>query len=420
MRAWGRTGELAPAMLAVLLLVISWPTAMKLGGPAAASGYGLGLAVTTLVLLPSAADLLRRAPTWVLPSLVAVCVVGLAAAFVLGFPPTYGEVMGVGSDRADALDVALSRLADGLYPYTGTTYLGNPITPLPGALLLAAPFHAITGHAGWQNVAWTLLLLPVLNAGRRLRPRPTVLWALTVLGGLEVLRQFVIGDHLVTGAVPAVAATAWTLRAAAGGSTRVLVVAGVAMGVATCTRPHMALVVVVVVVAVAVASERRRAVVVGVSAGLVWAALIVPFLVGGVARFSPLHVAAKVTGDRAVTTGIVVVALGAVAMLVVALRLFAPTLLSLARRVTTGSIADLTLGAAAVPFAVWAVASGSGRSRDGRPEWSAPGVPTERSVPVIMAGEGDPAGEPSPCGMQGGHRVERVNAAPIARPSGTP
>jgi len=395
-RAWGRTGELAPAMLAVLLLVISWPTAMKLGGPAAASGYGLGLAVTTLVLLPSAADLLRRAPTWVLPSLVAVCVVGLAAAFVLGFPPTYGEVMGVGSDRADALDVALSRLADGLYPYTGTTYLGNPITPLPGALLLAAPFHAITGHAAWQNVAWTLLLLPVLNAGRRLRPRPTVLWALTVLGGLEVLRQFVIGDDLVTGAVPAVAATAWTLRAAAGGSTRVLVVAGVAMGVATCTRPHMALVVVVVVVvvvAVAVASERRRAVVVGVSAGLVWAALIVPFLVGGVARFSPLHVAAKVTGDRAVTTGIVVVALGAVAMLVVALRLappssalgvgwfcaavlFAPTLLSLARRVTTGSIADLTLGAAAVPFAVWAVASGSGRSRDGRPEWSAPGVPT--------------------------------------------
>ena len=88
--------------------------------------------------------------------------------------------------------VALTELASGRYPYTATTYLGNPITPLPGALLLAAPFWWVTGSAAWQNVAWTLLLLPVLNGGFRLRPAPTALWVLAVLGGLEVLREFLV------------------------------------------------------------------------------------------------------------------------------------------------------------------------------------------------------------------------------------
>ena len=70
---------------------------------------------------------------------------------------------------------------------------------------------------------------------------PTVLWLLTVVGGLEVWREFIIGDDLVTGAVAALAAVVWTLRAAdAGpdGSGWYLPAAAVALGVTTCTRPH--------------------------------------------------------------------------------------------------------------------------------------------------------------------------------------
>jgi len=188
------------------------------------------------------------------------------------------------------------------------------------------------------------------------------------------VREFVVGDDLVTGAVPAVAAAAWTLALARGASVPALVAAGTALGIATCTRPHLALVVMVVVAAVGALAGWRRAVLVGTTASAVWALLIVPFLLGGSARFSPWHVAAKVTGDRGLTTGIVVVGLVAAALLLAALVLvrpstpsavgwfcaailFAPSVLSLARRLAGGPAGelDLTLGAAAVPFALWAV-----------------------------------------------------------------
>jgi hypothetical protein len=380
-RAWGpttagiaaRLGP-APVLLALVVSVVSWHTATNLGGTRAGRLAVVGIFLVVLVVLPAVTALVTRAPRWVLPTLVAVCVALLVAAFVVGVPDRYGFAMGVGSDRADALDVAVTRLGAGLYPYDGVTYLGNPITPLPGALVLAAPFVGLAGDAAWQNVAWTLVLLPVLNGGRRLRPGPTVLWAVAVLAAPEVVREFLIGDDLVTGAVPALAALAWTLTAARARSTGVLVAAAVVLGVVTCTRPHMALVVVVVAVAAGIVAGWRRGVLVGATAGLVWVALIVPFLLVGAARFSPLHVAAKVTGNRGITVGIVVVALAAAALLVIALRLvrpsstaavgwfcaailFAPSLLSVVRYAAGGPSTelDLTLGAAAVPFALWAM-----------------------------------------------------------------
>jgi hypothetical protein len=379
-----------PVAFTVVLVVVSTHLATNLGGLAVVVAYAAALGLTTLLLVPVAIDRLHRAPSWLLPSLVVACLTALLMVFVLGVPTAANLTLGVGSDRANALDVALSQLAAGRYPYAATTYLQNPITPLPGALVLAAPFRFLLGSAAWQNVAWTVLLLPLLNGGWRLRPGPTVLWLLTVAGGLEVWREFIIGDDLVTGAVPALAAVVWTLRAAGpDGSGRVLTAAAVALGVTTCTRPHLALVVVIVAVAVGLRAGRRRGLLVGAVAAAVWVVLIVPFLLGGLARFSPLHVAAKVTAQRGLSVGIVVIALGAALLLgavlwrlrpasaeavgwLCAAVLFAPSVLSLARAlVETGGVwsADLTLGAGAVPFAVWALAV---RDRAGA-EWSRTG-----------------------------------------------
>lgn len=381
----------APLALAALLAVVSWHSAWNLGGLAGAVGYATAIIAAAAVVLPWAGERLRRAPAAALPTLVVVVALALVVAFVVGVPAALGDALGAGSDRANALDVALSRLADGRYPYAATTYVGNPITPLPGALLLAAPFWWLTGSAAWQNVAWVLVLLAVVGGGRRAWPAATC--AFTVVGGLEVLREYLVGDDLVTGTVPALAATVWILRVAARASVAALTASALVLGMVTCTRPHLALVVAVVAVAVGVLAGWRRAALVGVTAGLVWAALIVPFLLGGTARFSPLHVAAKVTGNRSVTVGIVVVALVAVALLAVALArlrpstpgtvgwlaaavLFAPSVLSLARSLVAGSSAglDLTLGAAAVPFAVWATAC-----RDGPP-------PEPAAEPALSAG----------------------------------
>src|SRR5689334_12248535 len=58
-----------------------------------------------------------------------------------------------GSDRDDALLDATAALLRGEYPYSRPTYLGNPITPLPGALLLAIPFVVI-GNVALANFFW--------------------------------------------------------------------------------------------------------------------------------------------------------------------------------------------------------------------------------------------------------------------------
>lgn len=394
-----------PVVLAAGIAVVSWHTAWNLGGPAGAVGYAV-LALGAAVALPRAGGRLRDAPSATIVVLAGLGVAALVAAYLLGPPAALDQALGVGSDRADALGVALARLADGQYPYAATTYLGNPISPLPGALLLAAPFWWLTGDAGTQNLVWLPALLVVL--GGPWRARPTLLWALVALGGLEVLREFLVGDDLVTGAVPALAVVAWTLRSAPAASPAVLVAAGTALGVTTCTRPHLVLVLVVVVVAVGLRAGRGRAVVVGGAAAATWAALVVPFLVGGTARFSPLHVAAKVTGDRTVTVGIVVLAALAAGALALALHrvrpvsaravgwcaaavLAAPTVLSLLRGAVLGpaSDIDLTLGAAAVPFAAWAVASvtpvpaqgWSGARAGTRPECDSPASPGAGTSP---------------------------------------
>jgi hypothetical protein len=60
---------------------------------------------------------------------------------------------GGGSDSDDALVTGVYELAAGRYPYYVKTYLGNPISPLPGALILAAPFVAV-GCVALAHVFW--------------------------------------------------------------------------------------------------------------------------------------------------------------------------------------------------------------------------------------------------------------------------
>ncbi len=364
----------APSLLplAAILAVVSTFVTMNLGGPPLVVVYYVlvGAVVLAVPWIPL--------PRWALLTTAAVVAAGLVLAFVHGVPPSWAFPLGAGSDRANALDVGLARLAGGLYPYTGVTYLGNPITPLPGSLVLAAPFWWLTGSSAAQNVVWTLALLPVLNGGWRLRRVPTLLWVVVVLGCLEAGREYLIGDDLVTSVVPAVAAAAWVLRARSPG---VLTAGAVALGIATCTRPHLALVVVIVAVAVGLRRGRRRGLLVGGVGAATWAVLVVPFLLGGAGRFSPLHVGAKVTGERGLHPAIVVLAVVALGLLALFLRwlrpatdaavgwccaavLFAPTVLSAGLwLLLTGGLwdADLTLGAGAVPFAAWAVAAGDRR-----------------------------------------------------------
>jgi hypothetical protein len=78
------------------------------------------------------------------------------AAFAILYPISLKHTLNKGSDREDALRIELNAVRHHQYPYDARTFLGNPPTPLPGAMLLAAPFFAL-GHIAWQNLLWLAL-----------------------------------------------------------------------------------------------------------------------------------------------------------------------------------------------------------------------------------------------------------------------
>jgi hypothetical protein len=104
--------------------------------------------------------------------------VTLTAAFAVLYPLSLRHTINIGSDREDALRKELTAVCNHQYPYDVRTFLGNAPTPLPGAMLLAAPFFAV-GHIAWQNILWLALFF--YFAIRFFRFRATALCYLAVL-----------------------------------------------------------------------------------------------------------------------------------------------------------------------------------------------------------------------------------------------
>jgi hypothetical protein len=165
---------------------------LGLYGSVAASCVAAGL-IFVVIALPAE----KTAQTTVSARPLLLIAMLLVLLFVLLFPISRSGLIGGGSDRADALNVALRALLAGQQPYHRLTYLGNPPTPLPGALLLALPFYAL-GSSALQNLFWGPVLVALASSmvGSR-RAGVCFLLAFIVLcpGSLQ---DFVTGgDYLV-------------------------------------------------------------------------------------------------------------------------------------------------------------------------------------------------------------------------------
>ncbi len=62
------------------------------------------------------------------------------------------------NDSEDALNLASGAMLHGHFPYYASTFLGAPITPMPGAVMLALPFRLIH-RVRWQNLLWEAALI---------------------------------------------------------------------------------------------------------------------------------------------------------------------------------------------------------------------------------------------------------------------
>lgn len=228
----------------------------------------------------------RRHPN----ALALATLLALAAAFVVVLPR-----ITLHSTRDEALDFAARELLHRHFPYRyGVVATGapagtpsEPITPLPGELLLAMPFLALFGTAAWQTFAWLAAFYGVSAvATRSTGAALACLWivGLTPSGVQEVCA----GGNLLANALWVLVLGSWLFAARA---PAMRVAAAMAFGLALSSRPHFALVVPVLLAALARRWGWRQACArVGIAlAGA--AAVTLPIYLVHPDQFSPLHVA---------------------------------------------------------------------------------------------------------------------------------
>jgi hypothetical protein len=219
--------------------------------------------------------------------------IAAAALFVIVFPMANSGslssgVRGGGSDRDEALQVGGEALLAREFPYYRATHLGNPISQMPGSLLVALPFAAV-GHAALQNVVW----LPVFWLAVRRRvgsPSTALLIVLTLFGACPaVAHDFLTGGDLVTNSIIILVASLWLIaevdhRAPAW---RVAVAAAV-LGLALSSRASFWLMLPVLHAALARRGGLARSTGALVVATVACAAVTAPFFLYDPAGFTPL------------------------------------------------------------------------------------------------------------------------------------
>jgi hypothetical protein len=130
-------------------------------------------------------------------SLLAVAALAaIMIAFVLMYPRVNTHLAGQGSDADDALNMATAKLLHGDFPYDELTYLDNPISPMPGALVLAAPFVLI-GNSAYQNFFWLFVFFVLLRAYSH-DSRVALFWCIAILVLSPVVMNQIVagGDYL--------------------------------------------------------------------------------------------------------------------------------------------------------------------------------------------------------------------------------
>jgi hypothetical protein len=120
-------------------------------------------------------------------------------AFVLVYPVANSGAGGRGSDGDDALNVAVHELLRGRYPYYPQTYLGNPISPLPGALFLAIPF-VLLGSSAYQNLFWLAAFIFVMKSYLKDgRQSLLLVWVILIFSPVVVYQVLTGYDYIANG-----------------------------------------------------------------------------------------------------------------------------------------------------------------------------------------------------------------------------
>jgi hypothetical protein len=216
-------------------------------------------------------------------------------AFILVYPLADSGQLGFSSDRDEAIDIAVKQVLTGNYPYLckavsgihdGCPNLGNPIAPLPGALLLASPFVMLGGSA-LQNIFWIAIFYIVLKRQLDDRRLPAVYLSAVLLFSPVLIAEILTGgDHLAN----SLAVTVAILLALGAVTVRGWVLSGILLGIALSWRAHFLLVAIPLMVYHLRFGKLRKFLYVGMAAVVGFVLITFPFWIINPAGFAPIHI----------------------------------------------------------------------------------------------------------------------------------
>jgi len=310
-------------MLALSLVIPSVGAVQKYTGL-------FGLAAYVLAVGAALVAGLRFAPARLLALITARRCIWLAGAtlvlllgvFALVYPLANAGVVGGGTDRDEALNIAIQELLRGRYPYYPKTYLNAPISPLPGSLLLAAPF-VLLGNSAYQNMFW-IAAFYLMVARYMHDPRVAFLACWTVLGLSPLFwQEFVTGGDLLANSLFVCVFTLLTLHVHQTPSTRSWkkVAAALLLGIGLASRLNYLLVVLPIGAWLWRSIGRQAALAYMALTCITAACVTLPFYFYDPAGFSPLHTFRKVDQFGALLpfAGSLIIALSALTALLLAL-----------------------------------------------------------------------------------------------------
>lgn len=194
------------------------------------------------------------------------------------------------TDIDDALIVGLDALLRGEHPYSVRTWAQSPLTPMPGALLLALPFHLV-GAVVLQNVFWLYILFLALGRLAHERRYALVVWAAALILSPKVLEEQVLqgADYAVNATYIAIATLLLIQAARRRARWPIQAIAAAAVGIAFSSRLNFLLLAPLVLSALVRLSGWKRALGLAGLAAAAFAAITAPFYFTSPGPFAPFH-----------------------------------------------------------------------------------------------------------------------------------
>lgn len=291
---WKRT-SLSPAHWgALLLLALLWLAGssmdiQKYTGPFAIPALLLGLGIVALLLygISSASrERLFKPANYVFVLLW----LAVAVLYAVIHPISARHTVTQGNDSENALYLGATNLLHLHFPYYSRTYLNNPITPMPGALMLDTPFAGI-GDAGLQSLFW--LGVFIVFVLKYFRYRSTALFCLLlVLANAHTFVNFMTGADYPVNCLYVSVASFWFLHETREKGTARYWLSSLLLGLALSSRLTYLLIIPLLLAAFLWQQLGTLPAVRRLLQPLAISALVtIPFYLYDPSHFSPLHVA---------------------------------------------------------------------------------------------------------------------------------